>query len=204
MAGRAPDNEFRALASLVMAEDGLCFGIAIGLYGIRLWRLYLQRKTALARVEVTPVTPASDVTSLLQNEEHDSVSSGRRERHRWFKLYREGTNESSIKNRDSSETAVIKSAPQGIGGEGDSRGPFVILEGLARPVDPVGFAKLMAKEETGPWLVSDTTLSVCTMVVVVTGVHHRNCQQRFRIEGRRNRLFTAAMNVCIYKRAVGQ
>ena len=184
MAGRAPDNEFRALASLVMAEDGLCFGIAVGLYGIRLWRLYLQRKTALARVEMTPVTSAADVTSLLQNEERDSLSSGRRERHRWFKISRIGTNDSSIKNRDSSETAVIKSATKGIGGEGESPGPpFVIVEGVARPVDPIGFAKLMAKEKTGPWLVSDTTLSVCTVVFVTTGVDRRNCHQRFRNKG---------------------
>ena len=186
MAGRAPDNEFRALASLVMAEDGLCFGIAVGLYGIRLWRLYLQRKTALARVEVTPVTSAADVTSLLQNEERNSLSSERRERPLWLKISRVGTSDSSIKNRDSSETAVIKSATKGIGGEGESPGPpFVIVEGVARPVDPVGFAKLMAKEETGPWLVSDTTLSVCTVVVVTTGVHRRNYQQRFRNKGRR-------------------
>lgn len=174
MAGRTPDNEFRALASLVMAEDGLCFGIAFGLYGIRLWRLYFQRKTALARVEVTPVTSPADVAALLRTEEHDSESSGRQERRRWFKISRESASESSssAENRDTAETAAIKSASASIGGtEVASRGPpFVIVEGVARPVDPVGFSKFMAKEEIGPWLVSDTTLSVCTTILVIKGL----------------------------------
>lgn len=183
MTGRTPDNEFRALASLVMAEDGLCFGIAVGLYGIRLWRLYLKRKTALARVEMTPVTSPADVTALFRNEEHNSESSGRHERRRWFKISKESASESSSsgENRDTSQTTAIKSASINIGGsEVASRGPpFIIVEGVARPVDPVGFAKFMAKEEIGPWLVSDTTLSVCTAILVITGLTRIVTQPRY-------------------------